>query len=41
MATLSGLMDENTYNEDPVSAAAQMKGQDLITLSIWIPLIII
>ncbi len=41
MATLSGLMDENTYAKDPISAAAQMKLQDLITLSIWIPLIII
>lgn len=40
-ATLSGLLDQNTYINDSLSATAQMMGQDLVTLTTGIPLLII
>ena len=41
LATLSGLLNQKTYLNDSLSATAQMMGQDLVTLTIGIPLIII
>jgi len=41
LATLSSLLNQKTYLNDSLSAAAQMMGQDLVTVTIGIPLIII
>ncbi|NYB51095.1 MAG: hypothetical protein HVN35_00820 [Methanobacteriaceae archaeon] len=41
IATLSGLFWENLYNNDTVSITAQMMGQDLITLLLCVPILLV
>lgn len=41
IATISGLFWKGLYNNDTIAIIAQMKGQDLITLIICVPLLLI